>query len=200
MVTGLMIERKLQAWFADEPLVIQHRWRDWAVLSDNLKLAVIAGEDQKFPQHWGFDTDAIRAAFAHNETSSSLRGASTISQQVAKNLFLWSDRSWTRKGLEAWFTLLLELLWSKERILEIYLNSVEWDNGIFGAEAAAQHYFNVSASNLSAQQASLLAAVLPNPRHWSAERPNRYVSHRAAWIRQQIRQLGGSAYLDSLDR
>jgi monofunctional glycosyltransferase len=127
-----------------------------------------------------------------------LRGASTLSQQVAKNLFLWSGRSWLRKGLEVWFTGLLELLWPKQRILEVYLNSVEWADGVFGAEAAAQYHFKFGAPYLSRQQASLLAAVLPNPREWSASRPSAHISRRASWIRQQMRQLGGNHYLNRL--
>jgi monofunctional biosynthetic peptidoglycan transglycosylase len=138
---------------------------------------------------------AIRQAFSHNEAGGSLRGASTISQQTAKNLFLWSGRSYLRKAFEAWFTVLLETFWSKQRILEVYLNSVEWDDGVFGAEAAARHHFGIGAPYLSDRQASLLAAVLPNPREWSPSRPSAYVAERAAWIRQQERQLGGSDYL-----
>lgn len=172
--------------------------RPWTALADDLKMAVIAAEDQKFASHHGFDLDAIRAALAHNERGASLRGASTLSQQVAKNLFLWSGRSWTRKALEAWFTVLIEALWPKQRILEVYLNSAEWGHGVFGAEAAAQHHFAKSARHLSRHEASLLAAVLPNPRAWSAGRPSAYVSRRANWIRQQIGQLGGSRYLQRL--
>ncbi len=133
----------------------------WKALPDDLKMAVIAAEDQKFAEHWGFDFAAIHAALQHNQAGGSLRGASTLSQQVAKNLFLWSGRSWLRKGLEAWFTALIELLWPKQRILEVYLNSVEWGDGIFGAEAAARQHFGRGAPYLSARQASLLAAVLP---------------------------------------
>jgi monofunctional biosynthetic peptidoglycan transglycosylase len=118
---------------------------------------------------------------------------------VSKNLFLWSGRSYFRKGLEAWFTALIEVFWSKQRILEVYLNSVEWDDGVFGAQAAAQHHFHVNASQLSNQQASYLAAVLPNPREWSASHPSSYVSRRAGWIRQQMRQLGGDEYLTGLN-
>ena len=196
--TALMIERKVQSWTSGEPIDLERSWRPWSELPDNLKMAVIAAEDQKFADHWGFDVAAIRAALAHNEQGGSLRGASTLSQQVAKNLFLWSGRSWPRKGLEAWFTALIELLWSKERILEVYLNSVEWGVGIFGAEAAARHHFGTGAPYLSASQASLLAAVLPNPRNWSAGRPSRQTTSRAAWIRQQVRQLGGSHYLQRM--
>lgn len=194
----LMVERKLESWLAGQPIDLQRQWRPWAELPDDLKVAVIAAEDQKFAEHWGFDVDAIRAALSHNERGGSLRGASTLSQQVAKNLFLWSGRSWLRKGLEAWFTVLIETLWPKQRILEVYLNSAEWGNGVFGAEAAARQHFGRSAAELSTQQANLLAAVLPNPRAWSASRPSAYVQQRAAWIRRQMRQLGGSYYLKRL--
>lgn len=196
--TALMIERKLESWHSGEHIDLQRSWRPRAELPDDLKMAVIAAEDQKFAEHWGFDIAAIRAALNHNERGGSLRGASTLSQQVAKNLFLWSGRSWARKGLEAWFTGWIELLWPKQRILEVYLNSVEWGNGIFGAEAAAQHHFGVAAPYLSARQASQLAAVLPNPRAWSAGQPSAYVNNRAAWIRQQMRQLGGNGYLNGM--
>jgi len=196
--SALMAERTLDSWLDGRPLELQRQWRPWGELPDNLKMAVIAGEDQHFAEHWGFDLDAIRAALRHNERGGSLRGASTLSQQVAKNLFLWSGRSWLRKGIEAWFTALIELCWSKQRILEIYLNSAEWGNGIFGAEAAARHHFGISAAALSPRQASLLAAILPNPRGWSASAPSAHVSRRAAWIARQMRQLGGSTYLERL--
>lgn len=196
--TALMVERKLESWVDGQPIDLQRTWRPWAELPDDLKMAVIAAEDQQFAHHWGFDVDAIRAALAHNERGGTLRGASTLSQQVAKNLFLWSGRSWPRKGFEAWFTTLIELFWPKQRILEVYLNSAEWGDGIFGAEAAAHHHFGVGAPYLSARQASLLAAVLPNPRQWSAGRPSAYVNRRAGWIHRQMRQLGGSHYLEEL--
>lgn len=193
--TALMIERKIESWGTGEAIDLERDWRPWAELPGNLKMSVIAAEDQKFAEHWGFDFAAIRAAIEHNEEGGSLRGASTLSQQVAKNLFLWSDRSWLRKGLEVWFTALIELFWPKQRILEVYLNSVEWGDGIFGAEAAARHHFDKGAADLSDRQASLLAAVLPNPREWSASRPSAYIERRARWIRQQVRQLGGTNYL-----
>jgi monofunctional biosynthetic peptidoglycan transglycosylase len=198
--TALMIERKIESWIDGQRIDLQRSWRPWKQLPDSLKMAVIAAEDQKFASHWGFDIDAIRAALAHNERGGSLRGASTLSQQVAKNLFLWPGRSWVRKGLEVWFTAWIELLWPKQRILEVYLNSVEWGDGIFGAEAAAQHHFGVDAARLSSAQASQLAAVLPNPREWNAGDPGPHVRRRAGWIRQQARQLGGSRYLDELHR
>jgi len=197
--TALMVERKIESWFDGEPIDLQRDWQSWDNISDDLKVAVMAGEDQKFPEHWGFDFGAIQAALAHNERGGSIRGASTLSQQVAKNLFLWSGRSWLRKGLEAWFTALIEVFWPKQRILEVYLNSVEWDAGVFGAEAAARHHFGVSARSLSRQQASLLAAVLPNPRVYSASHPSAYVARRAGWIRQQMSQLGGDSYLIGLN-
>lgn len=196
--TALMVERKLESWVDGQPIDLQRTWRPWAELPDDLKMAVIAAEDQQFAHHWGFDVDAIRAALAHNERGGTLRGASTLSQQVAKNLFLWSGRSWLRKGFEAWFTTLIELFWPKQRILEVYLNSAEWGDGIFGAEAAARHHFGVGAPYLSARQASLLAAVLPNPRQWSAGRPSAYVNRRAGWIHRQMHQLGGNHYLEEL--
>ena len=197
--TALMVERKIESWVDGEPIDLQRDWEPWERISDDLKVAVIAGEDQKFASHWGFDFTAIQAALAHNERGGTIRGASTLSQQVAKNQFLWSGRSWLRKGLEVWFTGLIELLWSKERILEVYLNSAEWDEGVFGAQAAARHHFGVDASRLTRQQASLLAAVLPNPRNWSASRPSTYVARRAGWIRQQMSQLGGDSYLGQLN-
>ncbi|BAP42888.1 monofunctional biosynthetic peptidoglycan transglycosylase [Pseudomonas sp. StFLB209] len=197
--TALMVERKIESWIDGQPIDLQRDWVTWEQIASPLKVAVVAGEDQKFAEHWGFDVAAIQAAIAHNERGGSLRGASTLSQQVAKNLFLWSGRSYLRKGLEAWFTALIELLWSKQRILEVYLNSVEWDDGVFGAQAAARHHFNTSAANLSTQQASYLAAVLPNPRRWSASSPGSYIARRAGWIRQQMRQLGGDSYLTALE-
>lgn len=196
--SALMIERKVESWFSSEPIDLKRTWRPWQELPDSLKMAVIAGEDQKFAEHWGFDIAAIKAAMAHNQQGGNLRGGSTLSQQVAKNLFLWSGRSWLRKGLEAWFTGLIELLWPKQRILEVYLNSVEWGDGVFGAEAASKHHFGVGAPYLNNQQASQLAAVLPNPLRWSAGKPNAYIQRRASWIRQQSRQLGGSHYLNQL--
>ncbi len=194
----LMVERWLQS--GDQPFELQHRWTPYEQLPDSLKMAVIAAEDQRFAEHHGFDLKAIRAAIRHNERGGSLRGASTLSQQVAKNLFLWSGRSWPRKGLEAWFTLALETLWPKQRILEVYLNIVEWDEGVFGAAAAAQHHFGVAPGVLSDQQAAQLAAVLPNPRRWSAASPPPQALQRSQWIRQQSRQLGGAHYLRQMEK
>ncbi|MFC7366905.1 monofunctional biosynthetic peptidoglycan transglycosylase [Vreelandella zhaodongensis] len=194
----VMVERKVQSWINSEPIRIQHQWRHWDELSSNAKLAVIAAEDQRFPQHRGFDLVEMRRAWEASRDGARLRGASTLSQQTAKNVFLWSGRSWARKGLEAWFTLLIELLWDKQRILEVYLNVAEWDTGVFGLEAAANHYFGASGSALTERQASLLAAILPSPRTRSASRPDAQVERRSQWIRQQMRNLGGVSYLQRL--
>lgn len=190
----LMLERKVTNWSTKQ----QRTWKNLSEISDNIKIAVIASEDQNFPSHWGFDFKAISTALNYNQKNKKIRGASTITQQVAKNIFLWSSRSWLRKTIEAWYTLWIELLWSKERTLEIYLNTAEWGEGIFGIEAASRHYFNVSAKQLTPQQASLLAAILPNPRHWSPTKPTAYVQKKAAWIRNQMNNLGGKNYLTQL--
>ena len=194
----VMVERKVQSWINSEPVDIQRQWRSWENLSSNAKLAVISAEDQRFPQHRGFDFVEMRRAWVASRDGERLRGASTLSQQTAKNVFLWSGRSWVRKGLEAWFTLLIETLWGKQRILEVYLNVAEWDTGVFGLEAAANHYFGASGSALTERQASLLAAILPNPRNRSASRPDAQVERRSQWIRQQMRNLGGTSFLERL--
>lgn len=197
--SSVMLERKIESWRSGEPLQLQYVWVPYERMSDQAKVAVIAGEDQRFPFHHGFDTQQMRLAFDAWLSGESLRGASTISQQTAKNAFLWSGRSWVRKGLEAWFTGLIELLWPKQRILEVYLNIAEWDRGVFGLQAAARHYYGVDAARLSAEQAAHLAAVLPNPLGWSPVRPTPRVAGRANWIRQQMRQLGGVGYLRQLE-
>lgn len=163
-----------------------------------LAVAAIAAEDQKFPRHRGFDVDAMRAAFRDHQHGARLRGASTITQQLAKNLFLWSGRSWARKGLEAWFTVLLETLLDKRRILELYVNLVEFGPGIYGVEAASQRFFGHGAATLRAEEAALLAAVLPNPRSYDAAAPGAYVRARQRWILAQMRQLGGARLLKVL--
>jgi len=172
---------------------------DLTRISPNLPLAVVASEDQKFPEHWGFDVEAIEKAYALNQHSHHVHGASTISQQVAKNLFLWSGRSYLRKGLEAYFTVLIERLWPKRRILEIYLNIVEFGYGLYGAEAAAQHFFHKSAARLSRADAAVLAAVLPNPERFSAAAPSRYIQQRREWILGQMQALGGPEMLNEID-
>ena len=161
-------------------------------------VAVIAAEDQNFEDHFGFDWQAIEKAIAHNEHSRRKRGASTVSQQTAKNLFLWESRSWVRKGFEVYFTLLLETLWPKRRILEVYLNIVEFGDGVYGVEAASRKFFGRSAAALTPGQAALLAAVLPSPRRFRADAPSPYVRGRQEWILRQMRQLGGDQVVRNL--
>ena len=161
-------------------------------------VAVIAAEDQNFEDHFGFDWEAIEKAIAHNEHSRKKRGASTVSQQTAKNLFLWESRSWARKGFEVYFTLLLEACWSKRRILEVYLNIVEFGDGVYGVEAASRKFFGRSAAALTSGQAALLAAVLPSPRRYRADAPSPYLRGRQEWILRQMRQLGGDQVVRNL--
>jgi monofunctional biosynthetic peptidoglycan transglycosylase len=167
----------------------RHQWVDSAAISTHLPRALIAAEDQRFFDHHGFDIDAIRKAVDSNRKGRRVRGASTISQQTAKNLFLWSTRSWVRKGLESWFTIWIELLWPKSRILEIYMNIAEFGPGIYGAEAAARTLFGRSAATLNREQAALLAAVLPSPRRYRADAPSPWLQRRANWILGQMRQI-----------
>lgn len=195
----LMVERSLEARQQADPFKRRYRWVRYEDLPDNIKMSVIAAEDQRFADHNGFDVRAIRAALQHNQQGGSLRGASTISQQVAKNLFLWSGRSWARKGVEAWFTLAIEILWPKQRILEVYLNIAEWDDGVFGVAAASEYHFDIAPAWLSDQQAAQLAAVLPSPRRWSASQPPAPALQRSRWIRQQVKQLGNAHYLRRME-
>ncbi|MBL37804.1 MAG: monofunctional biosynthetic peptidoglycan transglycosylase [Xanthomonadales bacterium] len=159
-------------------------------ISRHLALAVVASEDQNFPNHWGFDTREIRRALEEYQQNGQLRGASTITQQLAKNLYLWPAQSWMRKGIESWFTAWLELCLPKRRILDIYLNIVEFDDGVYGAEAGAQHYFDTSAAALTRSQSALLAAVLPAPKRYNAAAPDAYLLERRQWILGQMQNLG----------
>ncbi len=188
-VTGVMIERQIQALWNNKSYDLQHKWVPFEQISASMKQAVVAAEDQKFPQHYGFDTEAIEKALEYNSRGQKVRGASTISQQTAKNVFLWTGRSWFRKGLELVFTGLIELVWGKERILEVYLNSVEFGPGVFGVEAAGQKFFQRPASKLTRHQSALLAAVLPNPLRFKVQNPSPYVYKRQQWILKQMRQL-----------
>jgi monofunctional biosynthetic peptidoglycan transglycosylase len=176
-----------------------HEWRDFDAISRNAALAVIAAEDQRFFDHSGFDFKQIDKALEDRERGRRVRGASTITQQVAKNLFLWPGQSWVRKGLEAGITVLIELTWDKRRILEVYLNVAEFGRGTWGVEAASQRYFGKPAARLSRSEAALLAAVLPNPIRYRAEAPSGYVRKRQGWIERQMRALGGTAFLAKLD-
>jgi monofunctional biosynthetic peptidoglycan transglycosylase len=166
-----------------------HKWVPYDQISDNLKRAVLASEDQRFYMHNGFDRVEIEKALRENKTRKKARGASTISQQTAKNLFLWPRSSWVRKGLEVYFTLLIELMWDKKRILEVYLNCMETGKGIYGAEAVARHHFNTSAKKLTASQSALIAATLPNPRVYNSKKPSAYMQKRQAQILRQMNNI-----------
>ncbi|MBP7370701.1 MAG: monofunctional biosynthetic peptidoglycan transglycosylase [Arenimonas sp.] len=196
--SSFMMSRQLHALASgDWHNRIDYRWRDLENISSQLPLAVVASEDQRFPVHHGFDFAAIEKAYKSNLRGKKVRGASTISQQLAKNLFLWSGRSYVRKALEAWYTFWIELLWSKKRILEVYVNVVEFGDGVYGAEAAAKRFYGTSAKALSRRQSATLAAVLPNPKIYNAVRPGPYVKRRSKAIERQMRALGGTAYLSS---
>ncbi len=198
--SAFMAETRIMAWLQhDSSYASTHVWVDLNRISPNLGLAVIASEDQKFPAHWGFDVAAIEKAYQLNQHSHKVRGASTISQQVAKNLFLWSGRSYLRKGLEAYFTVLIEACWPKRRILEVYLNIAEFGFGTYGAEAAARRFFHEPAVRLTRSDAALLAAVLPNPERYSAAAPSAYVQRRREQILAQMQALGGPEMLQEID-
>jgi monofunctional biosynthetic peptidoglycan transglycosylase len=197
--SAMMLQSRFNAWrTGDKHYRMHYRWVAWKGISPQMRIAVVAAEDQKFPQHAGFDFASISEALHEHENGRRLRGASTISQQVVKNLFLWPGRSFVRKGLEAYFTVLIESLWSKRRILEVYLNVAEFGKGVYGVGAASEVFFGKSPARLSREEAVLLAAVLPNPLRLSAERPSEYVHERCTWILEQIELLGGPAYLRSL--
>jgi monofunctional glycosyltransferase len=198
--SAFMAQAQIEAWSGRERnYVFRHSWVDLTRISPNLPLAVVASEDQRFPEHWGFDVEAIERAYQLNQHSHRVHGASTISQQVAKNLYLWSGRSYFRKALEAYFTVLIERFWPKRRILEIYLNIAEFGDGTYGAEAAAQRFFHKPAARLTRGDAAILAAVLPNPQRYSAAAPSRYILQRRDWILNQMQALGGPEMLDDID-
>ncbi|MFN4299968.1 MAG: monofunctional biosynthetic peptidoglycan transglycosylase [Thermaurantimonas sp.] len=193
--TPLMVIRYIEHY--NEGIPFQYKWVKAKNISQHAYLAVIVSEDQNFFKHSGFDFKAIEKAIEHNKRNiRRKRGASTISQQLAKNLFLWPGRSWIRKGLEAYFTVLIELYWPKKKILSTYLNVVEMGKNTFGIEAAARKYFRKSARQLTAVEAAQIIAILPSPRRWSANPPGPYVQRRAAWIQRQMRLFGGLMYLE----
>jgi len=198
--TAFMIADRIGALVTRPPgYDFAYEWRDWEHISKNAAIAVVAAEDQKFPEHRGFDFKQIDKALTDRERGRRVRGASTISQQVAKNLFLWRGQSWFRKGLEAGITVLIEAAWSKQRILEVYLNIAEFGRGTYGVQAASQEYFDKDAARLSQAEAALLAAVLPAPTRYKANAPSSYVRRRQAWIQRQIASLGGSTYISDMD-
>jgi monofunctional biosynthetic peptidoglycan transglycosylase len=198
--TAFMVrDRAIALFTAEKGYQFRHEWRDWDQISRYAALAVVAAEDQRFLQHNGFDFKQIDKALADRERGRRVRGASTISQQVAKNLFLWPGQSWFRKGLEAGITVLIELTWPKQRILEVHLNVAEFGRGTWGIQAASRRYFRKDAAMLTRAEAALLAAVLPSPRRLRADAPSAYVRKRQAWIERQMVALGGKSYLAAID-
>jgi len=200
LTSAFMLEAQLEAWRdQDHGYSGDYQWVSLEQISPHAAIAVIASEDQQFPFHAGFDFNSIREAVRASERGKRLRGASTISQQVAKNLFLWSGHSFVRNGHEAYFTVLIEACWPKERILEMYLNVAQFGDGIYGVQAAARRFWHKPAQRLSSQEAALLAAVLPNPQRYHADRPSRWLLQRRDWILGQMRGLGGDAYLRAVE-
>lgn len=192
--TPLMVIRYFEQKENQKETIWKHDWVSMDQISKNLQLAVICSEDQNFIKHNGFDMEAIEKALDYNQKGKKVRGASTISQQTAKNVFLWPGRSWLRKGLETYVTFLIETIWSKERILEVYLNSIEMGNGIYGAEAASQYWFKKPASKLSKSEAAAIAAILPRPLKYRANPASAYIAGRKLWIMKQMSFFGPLNY------
>jgi monofunctional biosynthetic peptidoglycan transglycosylase len=201
--SAFMLENRLTALSeGDHAYRTDYEWMDLENISPHAAIAVVASEDQQFPFHAGFDFNSIRESVRVSEKGKKkhLRGASTISQQVAKNLFLWNGYSFIRKGMEAYLTVIMELTWPKERILEVYLNIAEFGRGIYGVQAASERFFHKPAARLSSSEAATLAAVLPNPIKMHADRPSAYVAERREQILGQMRALGGASYLEALEK
>lgn len=196
--TPLMAIRSYEQIQEHKPVIWKHDWVSIDEISDYLELAVVCSEDQNFLKHNGFDLGAIEKAIAHNKKGKKIRGASTISQQTAKNVFLWPGRGWIRKGLETYVTFLIELIWSKERIMEVYLNSIEMGNGIYGAEAASQYWFKKSAIKLNKNEAAAISAILPNPRKYRANPASSYIAGRKVWTIRQMGYHGGKLNYDKI--
>ena len=191
-ITPLMLIRVGEQIFdSTRDVKLKKNWESYEKISPHMPLAIIAAEDQNFKNHWGFDVKAIEKAYRNNNKKKrkTIKGASTISQQLAKNVFLWPARSYVRKAFEAYFTVLIELLWSKKRIMEVYMNVVEMGEGIYGVEAASQKYFHKPASALTRNEAALIAAVLPNPRKWSPAKPSSYIRLKQRWIKRNMGRL-----------
>ena len=193
--TLLMLSRNI-----NDNAPIHYDWQPLENISPHLALAVVSSEDNLFTQHNGFDIDAIKLAQEEAKKGKKLRGASTISQQTAKNVFLWNGRSWVRKGLEAYFTVLIELIWGKERIMEVYLNCIEMGNGIYGASAVAKHHFGTSADKLTKSQCALIAATLPNPRKYNSAKPSKYMLKRQSDILKLMKYIGKVDYNNTTDK
>jgi len=188
-VTFLMLQRVVEQKIDGEEIKLRKNWVPIEDISTFMQRAVIASEDQHFISHWGFDLEAIEKAYKSNKKGKRIKGGSTITQQTAKNVFLWPARSYLRKALEAYFTLLIELFWSKERILEVYLNSIEMGDGVYGIEAASHYYFNKPAKDLSKRESAAIAAILPNPLKWSASKPNAYIQKRQFRILKKMKYI-----------
>jgi monofunctional biosynthetic peptidoglycan transglycosylase len=198
-ISSFMVRQSYVAWRSGRPPpYFYHTWVPWERIPPVLALAVIAGEDQRFAYHHGFDPVELRKALSAWHRGGRLRGASTITQQTAKNLFLWPGRSWLRKGLEAWFTALIEVMWPKQRILEVYLNIVQFSPSTYGVGAASERYFQRPVEAVGLREAALLAAVLPAPVVYHLDRPSARLLRRAAWIADQIQRVGGRRYLERL--
>ncbi len=198
ITSSIMIQRQIKTIFTGQFEFVKYRWVSIDDVSNYVPIAIVAAEDQNFPNHFGFDFKQIEKALKQNKRGKRIRGASTISQQVAKNLFLWEGKSFVRKGIEAYFTILIELLWDKKRILEVHMNIAELGENIFGVGIASLAYFNKPPSKLTISQAALLAAVLPNPIKYSVAKPSGYVRGRQNWIIRQINSLGGPEYLKDI--
>lgn len=192
--TPLMITRAIEQKMEGKEMTCSHDWVPLEDISINLQKAVIASEDGNFLKHSGFDFKAMQKAFKNNNRGKKLKGGSTISQQTAKNVFLWQGRSYIRKGLEAYFTFLIEMIWGKERIMEVYLNSIEMGNGVYGAEAAAEHWYSVTANDLTRNQSAGIAAILPNPRKYKATNSTSYIEKRKRKIVKIMKQIGKIEY------
>ncbi len=195
-ITPLMLIRNVEQIQNNKKIILKHDWVPIEEISKNLQIAVICSEDQNFLAHNGFDMDAIEKAIDHNKKGKRIRGASSISQQTAKNVFLWPQRSWLRKGLEVYFTFLIELFWSKERIMEVYLNSIEMGNGIYGVEEASKYWFKKPAIKLNRNEAAAIAAILPNPLRFKANPASNYIQGRKNWIVRQMNFYGPLNYDD----
>jgi monofunctional biosynthetic peptidoglycan transglycosylase len=189
-LTPLMVIRTIQALSAGERQTLHHSWVKIENISPHLVQAVVASEDNLFMKHWGFDFEQIRRAMKENKRRSKPRGASTISQQTAKNVFLWPQSSFVRKGFEVYFTVLIELVWGKERIMEVYLNSIEMGRGIYGAESVARLHFNKSAAQITAHDSATIAATLPNPLRFNSAKPTLYIEQRCLQIQRLMRNIG----------
>lgn len=192
--TPLMVTRALEQKFAEKEMTCSHTWVPLEEISTNMQKAVIASEDGTFLSHYGFDFKAMQKAFRNNERGRRLKGGSTISQQTAKNVFLWQGRSYLRKGLEAYFTVLIEIVWGKERIMEVYLNSIEMGEGVYGVEAASEYWYKTKADNLTKMEAAGIAAILPNPRKYKASNSSAYIQKRKGKIIKTMRQIGKIEY------